>query len=155
MIFEIYYIFNGAHLASATVPWHWLFFCPAPKFCTHFGRPVTKSLKSPKWHWLILVQMDALVHVINILRYFISFYYLALVDLVSLVPLIIMYIIFIDYIGIYAPYVLMYLLPIDLQKGQVFPQICRTHIVMAILTALTGFPNLTGFLNEFESLIVN
>ena len=29
------------------------------------------------------------------------------------------------------------------------------HTVTAILTALTGFPNLTGFLNEFESLIVN
>ena len=29
------------------------------------------------------------------------------------------------------------------------------HIVRAIPTALTGFPNLTGFLNEFESLIVN
>ena len=51
---------NGAHLASATVPWHWLFFCPAPKFCTHFGHSVTKSLKSPKWHWLISVQMGAL-----------------------------------------------------------------------------------------------
>ena len=29
------------------------------------------------------------------------------------------------------------------------------HIVRAIPIALTGFPNLTGFLNEFESLIVN
>ena len=29
------------------------------------------------------------------------------------------------------------------------------HTVTAILTALTGFPYLTGFLNEFESLIVN
>ena len=29
------------------------------------------------------------------------------------------------------------------------------HIVRPIPTALTGFPNLTGFLNEFESLIVN
>ena len=29
------------------------------------------------------------------------------------------------------------------------------HNVTAILTALTGFPNLTGFLNEFDSLIVN
>ena len=59
-------------------PWHWLFFCPVPKFCTHFGRPETKSLKSPKRNWLILVQMDALVHFINILKYFISFYYLAI-----------------------------------------------------------------------------
>ena len=98
-------------------------FCLAPNSAHILGAPITKSLKSqkPDWHWLILVQMDALVHVINILRYFISFYYLALVDLVSLVPLIIMYIIFIDYIGIYAPYVLTYLRPIDLQKGQVFP----------------------------------
>ena len=29
------------------------------------------------------------------------------------------------------------------------------HIVRTITIALTGFPNLTGFLNEFESLIVN
>ena len=31
----------------------------------------------------------------------------------------------------------------------------RDHIVRTIPIALTGFPNLTGFLNEFESLIVN
>ena len=53
-------ILNGAHLASATVPWHWLFFCPAPKIRVKFGCPVTKSLKAPKWHWLILAPMGAL-----------------------------------------------------------------------------------------------
>ena len=31
----------------------------------------------------------------------------------------------------------------------------KEHIVRTIPIALTGFPNLTGFLNEFESLIVN
>ena len=40
-------IINGAHLASATVPWHWLFFCPAPKFGAYFGCLVTKNLKAP------------------------------------------------------------------------------------------------------------
>ena len=28
-------MFKGAELASATVPWHWLFFCPAPKVSTY------------------------------------------------------------------------------------------------------------------------
>ena len=51
---------KGAHLASATVPWHWLFFCPAPKIRVKFGCLVTKSLKAPKWHWLILAPMGAL-----------------------------------------------------------------------------------------------
>ena len=32
---------------------------------------------------------------------------------------------------------------------------CHNHIVGTITIALSGFPNLTGFLNEFESLIVN
>ena len=53
--------YKGAHLASATVPWHWLFFCSAPKVWAYFG-PVTKSLKAPKWHWLILAQMGALAY---------------------------------------------------------------------------------------------
>ena len=35
-------------------------FCPAPKVRAYFGRPVTKSLDSLKWHWLILVPMGAL-----------------------------------------------------------------------------------------------
>ena len=51
---------KGAHLASATMPWHWLFFCPAPKVRAYFGRPVTKSLDSPKWYWYIFVPMGAL-----------------------------------------------------------------------------------------------
>ena len=55
------YINNGAHLASATVPWHWLCFCPAPKFGVYFGCLIKKNLKGPKWHWLILDPMGALV----------------------------------------------------------------------------------------------
>ena len=55
-------ITKGAHLVSATVPWHWLFFCPAPKIRVKFGCPVTKSLKAPKWHWLILAPMGALAY---------------------------------------------------------------------------------------------
>ena len=62
---------NGAHLASATVPWHWLFFCPAPKVRAYFGCPVTKNLDSPKWHWLIFAPMGALVYTL-ILTKFIS-----------------------------------------------------------------------------------
>ena len=61
-------MYNGAHLASATVPWHWLFFCPAPKFRAYFGCLVTKNLKAPKWHWLILDPMGALVHIHRLLR---------------------------------------------------------------------------------------
>ena len=53
-------MYKGAHLASATVPWHWWFFCPVRAY---FGRHITKSLDSPKWHWLILAVMGALVYV--------------------------------------------------------------------------------------------
>ena len=53
-------ISKGAHLTSATVPWHWLFFCPVPKVRAYFGRPVTKSLDSLKWRQLIFVPMCAL-----------------------------------------------------------------------------------------------
>ena len=35
-------------------------FCPAPKFGAYFGCLVTKNLKAPKWHWLILDPMGAL-----------------------------------------------------------------------------------------------
>ena len=59
-----YYHYKGALLASATVPWHWLFYCPAPKFRAYFGCPVTKSIKTPKWHWMILAPMGALDYVI-------------------------------------------------------------------------------------------
>ena len=52
-------MYKGAHLASATVPWHWLFFCPAPKVRAYFGHSITKSIDSPKWHWLILAPMGA------------------------------------------------------------------------------------------------
>ena len=39
--------------------------------------------------------------------------------------------------------------------GKNLSYVSLVHIVRAIPTALTGFPNLTRFLNEFESLIVN
>ena len=48
MIFEIHYIFNGTHLASATMPWQWLFFASPPNSAHILGAPVTKSLKSQK-----------------------------------------------------------------------------------------------------------
>ena len=64
LLFEMTVIINGAHLASATVPWHWLFFCPAPKFVGIFRMPGNKkNLKAPKWHWLILDPMGALENV--------------------------------------------------------------------------------------------
>ena len=37
---EWYYIYyQGRHSNQSHVPWHWLFFCPAPKVSTFFGRP--------------------------------------------------------------------------------------------------------------------
>ena len=54
-------MYNGAHLASATVPWHWLFFCPAPKFGAYFN----KKSQSPEVHWLILDPMGALENVLR------------------------------------------------------------------------------------------
>ena len=36
-------------------------FCPALKVRAYFGRPVTKNLDSPKWHWLIFAPMATLV----------------------------------------------------------------------------------------------
>ena len=56
---------KGAHLASATMPWHWLFFCPALKVRAYFGCPVTKNLDSLKWHWLIFVPMGALSNIVK------------------------------------------------------------------------------------------
>ena len=44
------------------VPWDCFIFCPAPKVKAYFGRPVTKSLDSPKWHWLILAPIGANVY---------------------------------------------------------------------------------------------
>ena len=41
------------------VPWDCFIFCPAPKVKAYFGRPVTKRLDSPKWHWLILALIAA------------------------------------------------------------------------------------------------
>ena len=50
---------QGRHSNQSHVPWHWLFFCPALKVSTYFGCPVTKTLKPPKWHWLILPPIGA------------------------------------------------------------------------------------------------
>ena len=72
---------KGAHLASATVPWHWLFFCPAPKFGAYFGCLVTKNLKALKWHWLILDPMGALGH-----KYDLGTYNFFLHDLAQIFP---------------------------------------------------------------------
>ena len=59
-----YYIPNGVHLASATVPWHWLFFCLAMKVCyKNLPRNFPISFEASKWHWLILASIGALVHI--------------------------------------------------------------------------------------------
>ena len=50
---------KGTILTSATVPWHWLFFCPAPKVSTYIRHPEKKNLQSPKWHWLFLPPIGA------------------------------------------------------------------------------------------------
>ena len=50
---------QGRHSNQSHVPWHWLFFCPALKVSTYFGRHVTKTLKSQNWHWLILPPIGA------------------------------------------------------------------------------------------------
>ena len=52
IIWKVLYYFdmiNGAHLASITMPWHWLFSCPAQKVKADFGGPVIKSLEAPNW----------------------------------------------------------------------------------------------------------
>ena len=52
---------KGAELASATVPWHWLFFCLASKVCYKnlpWNFPI--SFEASKWHWLILASIGAL-----------------------------------------------------------------------------------------------
>ena len=35
-------------LGSATVPWHWLFFCPALKVSTYFGCPEKRIPRIPE-----------------------------------------------------------------------------------------------------------
>ena len=46
-----------------------VFFYPALKVRAYFGRPVTKSLDSPQWHWLILALIGSLAPMcINITR---------------------------------------------------------------------------------------
>ena len=56
------YILKGAELASATVPWHWLFFAPPWKSVHIIGCSEKKNLESLKWHWLILPSIGASVH---------------------------------------------------------------------------------------------
>ena len=54
-------ISKGAELASATVPWHWLFFCLASKLCyKNLPQDIPISLEASKWHWLILASIGAL-----------------------------------------------------------------------------------------------
>ena len=57
---------KGAELASATVPWHWLFFCLASKLCYKNLPPnnYTQKISSEasKWHWLIYASIGALVN---------------------------------------------------------------------------------------------
>ena len=59
-------MYKGAELASATVPWHWLFFFLASKLC-YKNMPqnyeyLSKSFKASKWQWLILVLIGALAN---------------------------------------------------------------------------------------------
>ena len=51
-------IIKGAILTSPTCHGTGCFL-PRPKASTYFGRPVTKTFKSPKWHWLILSPIGA------------------------------------------------------------------------------------------------
>ena len=57
---------KGAKLASATVPWHWLFFASprssAIKICLEIMNIFQKSFDASKWHWLILALIGALEH---------------------------------------------------------------------------------------------
>ena len=46
---------NQCHRAMALVV-----FCPAPNFKAYIEYPVTKSLETPNWHWLISFPMGAL-----------------------------------------------------------------------------------------------
>ena len=52
-------MYKGAILTSPTCHGTGCFFCPAPKVSTYFRCPITKTLKSPKWHWLILPPIGA------------------------------------------------------------------------------------------------
>ena len=50
---------SQCHCAMALVV-----FCLAPNFRAYIECPVTKSLETPNWHWLISSPMGALVHCI-------------------------------------------------------------------------------------------
>ena len=59
-VFRTYHYDQGrpssqCHRAMALVV-----FCPAPNFRAYIECPVTKSLETPNWHWLILFSMGAL-----------------------------------------------------------------------------------------------
>ena len=61
MIDNEYFMGKGAELTSATVPWHWLFFCLASKVCyKNLPRNFPISFEASKWHWLILASIGAL-----------------------------------------------------------------------------------------------
>ena len=53
-------MYKGSHLTSAMAL---VVFCPAPNFRAYIECPVTKSLETPSWHWLISFPMGALVYV--------------------------------------------------------------------------------------------
>ena len=61
-VFRTYHYDQGrpssqCHRAMALVV-----FCPAPNFRAYIECPVTKSLETPNWHWLISFPMGALVY---------------------------------------------------------------------------------------------
>ena len=63
-------IFKGAHLASATVSWHWLFFCRASKVRAYFGRPVTRRSQIPEVALVDFAPMGALAYFSVMFAYF-------------------------------------------------------------------------------------
>ena len=42
-------------------------FCPAPNFRAYIECPVTKSLETPNWHWLISFPLGAPAHLVYVL----------------------------------------------------------------------------------------
>ena len=59
-VFRTYHYDQGrpssqCHRAMALVV-----FCPAPNFRAYIESPITKSLETPNWHWLISFPMGAL-----------------------------------------------------------------------------------------------
>ena len=57
------HIIIGANIASPMCHGSGCFFAqPRKSVHTYFGRPVTKTLESPMWHWLILPPIGANAH---------------------------------------------------------------------------------------------